>query len=55
MLDTTIYIKDKKDYKAWTVTRIKASLKTKKIIITDTSAVLDMHDYLIRNAKNKEK
>ncbi len=53
MLDTTIYIKDSKQYKVWTVTRIKASLKTKKIIITDTSAALDMHDYLIRNAKNK--
>ncbi len=53
MLDTTIYIKNKLKYKDWTVTRIKASLKTKKIVITDTSAVLDMHDYLIRSAKNK--
>lgn len=53
MLDTTIYIKDKKEYKVWTVTRIKAFLKTKKIIITDTSAVLNMHDYLLRSAKNK--
>lgn len=55
MLDTTIYIKDKKEYKTWTVTRIKASLKTKKVIITDTSAVLDMHDYLIRATKSSER
>jgi hypothetical protein len=55
MLDTTIYIKEKTSYKNWTVTRIKASLKTKKIIITDTSAIIDLHDYLIRNAKNKER
>ncbi len=53
MVDTTIYIKDKSQYKTWTVTRIKASLKSKKIIITDSSAVLDMHDYLIRSTKNK--
>lgn len=53
MFDTTIYIKDKTQYKAWTVTRIKASLKSKKVIITDSSAILDMHDYLVRTCKNK--
>ncbi len=55
MLDTTIYIRDKKEYKNWTVTSIKASLKNKKIVITDTSVVIDLHDYLIRSAKNKER
>ncbi len=55
MLDTTIYIRDKKEYKNWTVTRIKSSLKNKKVVITDTSAVIDMHDYLIRSAKTKER
>ena len=37
------------------MTRIKASLNTKKVIITDTSTVLDLHNYLLRNAKNKER
>ena len=55
MLDTTIYIKEKSLYKAWTVTRIKANIKTRKITITDKSAVLDMHNYLVRSCKNKEK
>jgi hypothetical protein len=55
MLDTTVYVKDKQEYKNWTVTRIQASLKTKKITFTDQSFVFDMYDYLIRNVKSKEK
>ncbi len=39
--------------KVWTVTRIKASLRSKKIVITDKSIALDMHDFLIRGAKKK--
>lgn len=53
MLDTTIYVKDKHEYKNWTVTRIQASLRTKKITFTDQSFIFDMKDYLIRNVKSK--
>ena len=37
------------------MTRITASLKTRKVKITDKSIVLDMHDYLLRNVKSKDK